>query len=341
MKKFLLLILSILLFIVPLVLAHGCITIVEPQPSDESITPPADLTPSHNESPQLSPEIVVTFTAAPSNIVSGHAAKLSWNCTGATTVIIDQGIGSVGLSGELLVSPSTTTIYILTASNAQNSVTASTQVIVAAASSPAQPTSLSSFPVIHVFTAEPESITEGESSTITWSVSDASSVNIDPVVYRQMDSMPADGSAPVTPSVTTIYTLTAMNAAGMSSDTVIVTVNPATAVYKDWTGTWDTNWGTMVLTQSAGTVTGTYTHDDGKITGGISKNLSGNILVGTWSEEPTYKPYRDAGDIEFIMAPDRDSFTGKWRYGFADNWNDDWDGSWVATRISTKLFIGD
>jgi hypothetical protein len=99
---------------------------------------------------------------------------------------------------------------------------------------------------------------------------------------------------------------------------------------QNWSGTWDTNWGKMQLIQSAGSVTGTYTHDSGKISGSISKNVTGNILIGTWSETPSYAPTKDAGDFEFTMAPDFNSFTGKWRYGSSGAWS----GDWKATRVS-------
>ena len=67
-----------------------------------------------------------------------------------------------------------------------------------------------------------------------------------------------------------------------------------------WEGEWDSNWGKMVLIQSGSAVTGTYTHDKGKISG----TISGNTLTGTWSESPSYAPPSDAGDIEFTMAAD-------------------------------------
>ena len=78
-----------------------------------------------------------------------------------------------------------------------------------------------------------------------------------------------------------------------------------------WEGEWDSNWGHMILTQSGSTVTGTYTHDSGRITA----TVSGNKLSGTWSEAPSYSPDRDAGDIEFIMSSDGKTFSGSWGYG--------------------------
>jgi hypothetical protein len=334
MRRFLSFILLCLLFIMVVVPAHGCVTVVERQPVDTSTETPA--LPVQNDVPPGSSDIVVSFTANPSSVMSGYASKLSWSCTGATAVRIDPEVGSVGLSGDLLVSPSKTTIYILTASNAQNSVTASTQVIVTEASSPSSPSQYASPPIIHVFTAEPLSVTAGQSAILSWDVSNASTIYIEPVVLRQMTSIPAAGSASITPSETTMYTLTALNTAGMNSKTVTVTVSAGTQVYLDWEGTWDTDWGMMYLTQSAGKVTGTYEHDDGKIVGYISKNMTGNILVGTWSEAPSYLPENnDAGDIEFIMSDDGNTFKGNWRYGSSG----DWDGSWVGTRLTPKVLI--
>jgi hypothetical protein len=92
--------------------------------------------------------------------------------------------------------------------------------------------------------------------------------------------------------------------------------------YYSWAGAWKTNWGDMVLTQNGSTVTGTYTHDSGKIAG----TVSGNTLTGTWSEAPTYQPNQDAGDIRFEMSADGLSFSGEWRYGSSGDWRK-WDGS--------------
>ncbi len=97
----------------------------------------------------------------------------------------------------------------------------------------------------------------------------------------------------------------------------------ATGFFSDWAGTWDTSWGEMVLQQSGSSVTGTYTHDQGRIQG----TVSGNKLVGLWSEAPSYSPPRDAGDVELNMSPDCKSFIGNWRYGSEGNWSEDWTGT--------------
>ena len=90
-----------------------------------------------------------------------------------------------------------------------------------------------------------------------------------------------------------------------------------------WTGVWDTSWGPMALTQSDGSVTGTYEYDQGMIQG----TVQGNKLIGTWSEYPSYAPPDDGGEFEFIMSPDGNSFLGRWRYDSSGDWSE-----WTATR---------
>ncbi len=75
-------------------------------------------------------------------------------------------------------------------------------------------------PVIISFTADPASIASGESSTLTWGVSDATSLSIEPGLGEVTGT-----SATVTPTTTTSYTLTATNAGGTATATVTVTVS--------------------------------------------------------------------------------------------------------------------
>ena len=89
-------------------------------------------------------------------------------------------------------------------------------------------------------------------------------------------------------------------------------------------GKWKTNFGTVTFIQNNDKITGTYPHDDGKIEG----RLEGDFLRGKWSEAPSYKPPKDAGDMEFLFSEDENSFKGKWRYGFdKQTWKGDWNGS--------------
>ena len=160
--------------------------------------------------------VINSFNASPATISAGETSTLNWTVTGATTVSIDQGIGNVALTGPRAVAPSVTTIYTLTASSSAGSVTATTQVIVSgAAPSPG------GLPVINSFIASPSSISLGGSSTLSWSVLNATSLTID----NGVGVVGSSGSSIVLPAVTTTFTLTASNAAGSNTATALVIVS--------------------------------------------------------------------------------------------------------------------
>jgi hypothetical protein len=78
-------------------------------------------------------------------------------------------------------------------------------------------------PQIQFFIANPASIQAGQSSTLSWRVTDATTVNISGIGNVQ-----PQGSAPVSPTTTTQYTLTATNANGSDTQTATVTVTGTT-----------------------------------------------------------------------------------------------------------------
>lgn len=159
------------------------------------------------------PPVVESFSASPLTISVGESSTLSWAISGATAVQIDQGIGSVALTGSRLVAPTTTTIYTLVATNpAGKSVTASAQVTV---SEPAGP------PIIDSFTTNPPGISAGGSATLSWDTSNATSVTISPGV----GSVASSGNTSISPAETTTYTLTATNEAGSATATAQVEVS--------------------------------------------------------------------------------------------------------------------
>jgi hypothetical protein len=77
--------------------------------------------------------IINSFLANLTSITVGENSNLSWSVTDATTVTIDQSVGSVASTGTTAVTPATTTTYTLTATNVAGSVTASVTVTVGAA----------------------------------------------------------------------------------------------------------------------------------------------------------------------------------------------------------------
>jgi hypothetical protein len=80
-------------------------------------------------------------------------------------------------------------------------------------------------PVIGTFGASPSAITAGQSSTLSWSLSGASTVSIDNGVGAQ--STATTSSVSVSPAQTTTYTLTAVNYIGTTTAQTTVTVTPA------------------------------------------------------------------------------------------------------------------
>jgi hypothetical protein len=89
----------------------------------------------------------------------------------------------------------------------------------------------------------------------------------------------------------------------------------------DWSGTWSTNYGQIVLQQSGEYVDGTYTYAGG---GQIRGTASENNLVGSWTQTDS------RGTFEFTAGGDCNSFNGNWRNGNMGEWS----GSWNGTRIS-------
>jgi peptidoglycan-associated lipoprotein len=78
-------------------------------------------------------------------------------------------------------------------------------------------------PVISSFTAEPSSIDRGQSSTLRWSISGATDMNID----QGVGAVQSQGSRQVFPNNSTTYTLTASGPGGTDSRSATVTVTTA------------------------------------------------------------------------------------------------------------------
>jgi hypothetical protein len=83
-----------------------------------------------------------------------------------------------------------------------------------------------SMPAISSFGANPSTITSGNSATLSWSTSGATSIAITPGNFT---STQASGSTSVSPTATTTYTLTATNSAGSATQQITITVNPASS----------------------------------------------------------------------------------------------------------------
>src|SRR5712671_549072 len=247
---------------------------------------------------QPAPVVINSFSAGPASITAGQSSTLSWNVSNATSLTIDNGVGTVTGTTSVNVSPAVTTVYHLTASNGAGSTSMQTTVTVTPDTTPpsvpaglvatvisstqinlswtassdnisapgqisylcyrngvqfaataagttscsdtgltasttytytvaakdaagntssqsagvpatTQPTPV----VINSFTAGPASITAGQSSTLSWNVSNATSLTID----NGVGTVTGTTSINVNPAVTKGYHLTASNSAGSTT----------------------------------------------------------------------------------------------------------------------------
>jgi hypothetical protein len=161
------------------------------------------------QDPDPSPRpTIVQFTANPMEILAGDSSTLTWNVRNATSVTINQNVGTVDPSGSRAVTPPATTTYTLTATNASGSVTADATVTVV--------------PPVRIisFTAVPNRITRpGQPVTYTWQTENAVSVFIDGGIGPR----PVNGSLTnAGPVRTQTYTLTALGRGSTASASVTV-----------------------------------------------------------------------------------------------------------------------
>jgi hypothetical protein len=154
------------------------------------------------------PPPAINLSVSDSFIVRGEATILSWESSYADSVVIDQGIGAVATSGTATVTPEVTTTYTATATGPGGTSTAKVTVTVI------QPS-----PTISL-AADPVSIMAGESAILTWSSSDADTIQFN----QGIGSVPLQGSLTVSPIATTTYTLTATGPGGTTSKSVTITV---------------------------------------------------------------------------------------------------------------------
>lgn len=148
---------------------------------------------------------VISFEAQPNDVASGGTSVLSWTTTNASSVNI-PGLGNFPAYGSTKVKPTSTSTYTATASGPGGTAGSSTTVTVSGA------------PTIS-FKAQPNSISSGGTAVLSWTTTNATSVNIPGV-----GSFPANGSTNVTPSTTTTYTATATGVAGTANSETTVTV---------------------------------------------------------------------------------------------------------------------
>ena len=176
--------------------------------------------------------VIVAFTASPTEITSGDSATLMWNVTNATSIQIDQGVGSgLAVAGTTSVSPGSSTTYTLTASNSAGSVQQSVTVTVTSTTTtPTTPTTPTpppgQPPLIVVFDISPNIIHVPPGpgpylATMRWDVRNAATVTINGITE------PHSGSRTLKPPLGNhTFTLRATNANGTDTKTQVLQVRP-------------------------------------------------------------------------------------------------------------------
>ena len=152
----------------------------------------------------------VSFTVDPENFINPGSATLEWSVSGVLVddISIDQGIGTVGATGNAVVQPTFSTIYTISATNPGGTTTKSVTVTVY------QPVGVNIF-------ASPNPISVGQISTLSWDVSgDADTASIDQGIGEVL----FNSTTQVSPSTSTTYTLTASGPGGSDSQAVTVAV---------------------------------------------------------------------------------------------------------------------
>ena len=149
----------------------------------------------------------VNISADPVTIIVGESTTLSWTSTNADSVSIDQGIGSVGTNGSMIISPIEITTYTITATGQGGTAADSVTVTVY-------------YPPTVNISTNPDAILAGESATLSWTSTDATSASISPAIGL----VEVDGSRTISPTETTTYTITATGPGGSATDSVTVTV---------------------------------------------------------------------------------------------------------------------
>jgi hypothetical protein len=158
---------------------------------------------------------ITSFTASSYTVALGSQVTLSWVVTGASSLVIDQQVGTVtGISVNVTPLATGANVYTLTANSANGPVTKSLTINV----------TNSSAPTITSFTASAPTVVAGTPVTLTWAVTGATTLSISSGVGTVTGT-----STTVTPSVadTVTYTLTATNSSGSSTASVVVVVTSA------------------------------------------------------------------------------------------------------------------
>jgi phospholipase C len=156
-------------------------------------------------------QAVIAFAASSGVIVQGQTTTLSWKVTNAASFSISPAVssGTLPLSGSADVSPSQTTTYVGTATDANGKAATSSIMVTVVPQGSAPSITISISPTV---------VAAGQSTTLTWTSTNSTSVAITPsVLGDDVTSVALSGSTTIVPSATTTYMATATGASGVTA----------------------------------------------------------------------------------------------------------------------------
>jgi hypothetical protein len=157
--------------------------------------------------------VIVSFTAVPPSITSGGKSTLSWQVTGeVASLSISPTVGNVTGKTSQDVFPTATTVYTLTAQNSVGQQATKTAAVTVAVSGP---------PVIVSFAPTPAEIAYGGKAILNWQVTGQ---DVSLILSPGDVDVSGKTQVEVSPTRTTVYTLKAINSAGMVQATTTVTI---------------------------------------------------------------------------------------------------------------------
>jgi hypothetical protein len=164
---------------------------------------------------------ILRFQARPPQVDSGEYTEISWSVSDADRlVLVSENVSQTldTLEGSQKIRVEKQTVFTLKAYN--NSLPG--QVIEQELSVAVNPPPGIPAPIILDFRVEPSTITAGQEVVVSWQVSGADEVSIEPIG----DHLPPSGSVSHAPAETLLYVLAATNAGQSTHALRQITVNP-------------------------------------------------------------------------------------------------------------------
>jgi len=234
----------------------------------------------------------VNVSADPLFITIEGSSTLSWTSTNATDCVASgDWSGSKLISGKEVVSLLQTSTYRLTCTGQGGSGSDSVTITVTS------PTFLPA-PTVQI-SANPVSITSGNSSTLSWTASDGVSSCTASGAWEGFKVL--SGSEPVSPPTTSTYTLTCTGQGGSGSDSVTITVTSPSQTSDTETASQNISAGGTVTTDTEGDNTTVSDPIETSLTSPVGGQVTINELLTTRSAPPGFSFL--AREVHLVAPP--------------------------------------